>query len=92
MSESFGGQDAKNLSIYYQGQEKDRFLTTFAALSAKGKVRNDIEIGFDISGFYTNERENFDITGEYVLSNASMDGSTNGNVNTEQINPSEGQT
>ena len=92
MSESFGGQDAKNLSIYYEGQEKDRFFTSFAALSAKGKVRNDIEIGFDISGFYTNERENFDITGEYVLSNASMDGSTSGNVNTEQINPSEGQT
>lgn len=92
MSESFGGQDAKNLSIYYEGQEKDRFLTTFAALGTKGQVRDDIEIGFDISGFYTNERENFDITGEYVLSNASMDGSTSGNVNTEQINPSEGQT
>lgn len=70
LSESFGGQDAKNLSIYYEGQEKDRFLTAFAALSAKGNVSNEVEIGFDASGFYTNERENFDITGEYVLSNA----------------------
>ena len=69
LSESFGGQDAKNLSIYYEGQEKDRFLTAFGALSAKGKVSNEVEIGFDLSGFYTNERENFDITGEYVLSN-----------------------
>ena len=68
LSESFGGQDAKNLSIYYDGQEKDRFLTAFAALSAKGKVADEVEIGFDASGFYTNERENFDITGEYVLS------------------------
>ena len=31
LSESFGGQQAKNLSIYYEGQEKDRFLTAFAA-------------------------------------------------------------
>lgn len=91
MSESFGGQDAKNLSIYYEGQEKDQFLTAFAALSAKGKINKEVQIGFDISGFYTNEKENFDITGEYVLSNASMDGTTAGNTHTEQINPSEGQ-
>ena len=77
LSESFGGQNAKNLSIYYEGQEKDRFLTAFAALSAKGRYElsaisgqpSEIEIGFDASGFYTDERENFDITGEYVLSN-----------------------
>ena len=89
MSESFGGQNAKNLSIYYEGQEKDRFLTAFAALSAKGKVSKEVEIGFDLSGFYTNERENFDITGQYVLSNAPADGSSTGNVQSEQINPSD---
>ena len=92
MSESFGGQNAKNLSIYYDGQEKDRFLTAFAALSAKGKVSNEVQIGFDLSGFYTNERENFDITGQYVLSNAPMDGSAGPNVTTEHVNPSEGQS
>ena len=100
MSESFGGQNAKNLSIYYEGQEKDKFLTAFAALSAKGKYKlsdvslqpSEIEIGFDLSGFYTNERENFDITGEYVLSNAPMDGSAGPNVTTEHVNPSEGQS
>ena len=70
LSESFGGQNAKNLTIYYQGQEKDKFLTTFGALSAKGKVGTEVDLGFDLSGFYTNERENFDITGEYVLANA----------------------
>ena len=86
LSESFGGQDAKNLSIYYEGQEKDRFLTAFAALSAKGKVSKEVEIGFDASGFYTNERENFDITGQYVLSNAPADGSTPGNTQAELTN------
>ena len=77
LSESFGGQDAKNLSIYYEGQEKDRFLTAFGALSAKGKVSKEVEIGFDLSGFYTNERENFDITGEYVLSNGNEEAEVN---------------
>ena len=89
LSESFGGQQAKNLSIYYEGQEKDRFLTAFAALSAKGKVSNEVEIGFDLSGFYTNERENFDITGQYVLSNTPADGSTLGNTQTEVTNLSD---
>lgn len=89
LSESFGGQDAKNLSIYYEGQEKDRFLTAFAALSVKGKVSKEVEIGFDASGFYTNERENFDITGQYVLSNAPADGSTPGNTHAELSNLSD---
>jgi len=93
LSESFGGQDAKNLSIYYEGQEKDRFLTAFGALSAQGKVSEEVEIGFDASGFYTNERENFDITGEYVLSNAPTDGSApSGSAIGEQIDPNAGQT
>ncbi len=92
LSESFGGQDAKKLNIYYEGQEKDKFLTAFAALSAKGKVSDEVEIGFDLSGFYTYERENFDITGEYVLTNAPADGSSAGNIHTELMDPSEGQT
>ena len=88
LSQSWGGMtDTKYLSIYYEGQEKDRFLTAFAALSAKGNVNDEVEIGFDASGFYTNERENFDITGEYVLSNAPADGASSGSTG-EQIDPS----
>ena len=95
LSESFGGQNAKNLNIYYEGQEKDRFFTTFAALSAKSQIKNQnsqIDLGFDLSGFYTNERENFDITGQYVLSNAPADGSSASSTRTEQVDPAEGQT
>ena len=90
LSESFGGQNAKHLAIYYDGQEKDKFLTAFAALSAKGHVSKEVELGFDLSGFYTNERENFDITGQYVLTNGNNQNAT-GNVSTEQINPTDGQ-
>ena len=91
LSESFGGQNAKKLNIYYEGKEKDRFLTAFAALSAKGKVSDEVEICFDLSGFYTNERENFDITGQYVLSNG-QENSELSNQLAEQLDPSEGQT
>ena len=90
LSESFGGQNAKHLNIYYEGQEKDRFLTAFAALSTKGQVSDEVEIGFDVSGFYSNERENFDITGAYVLSNGHE--SSGSSALTEQVNPSEGQS
>ena len=95
LSESFGGQDAKNLSIYYDGKEKDKFLTAFAALSAKNERRmangERLMFNIDLSGFYTNERENFDITGQYVLSNGPKNTSS-GSQTSEQIDPSEGQT
>lgn len=69
LTESFGGtENAKNMSIWYEGQEKDLFRTAFASLSAKGHVSKEVELAFDLSGYYTNEQENFDITGEYVLS------------------------
>ena len=73
MSESWGGLDAKHLNIWYDGHEKDRFVTAFAALSTGGQVSPEVRIGFAASGFYTNERETYDITGEYVLSNKSLD-------------------
>ena len=93
MVESFGGQEAKDLRIYYEGQEKDKFLTAFGALSIRGRIqksefriqKSQIDIGFDLSGFYTNERENFDITGEYVLSDAPMDGSESGGNHGEEL-------
>ena len=57
MSSSFGTmQTARNLTIYYDGQEQDLFQTAFAALSVGGHVSPEVKIGFDLSGFYTNER------------------------------------
>lgn len=94
MSESWGGLDAKHLNIWYEGQEKDRFVTAFAALSTEGQVSREVSIGFDASGFYTNERETYDITGEYVLSNKSLDAEnpdTGGGRPGEMVDPS-GQT
>ncbi len=89
---SFGTfQDAKNLTIYYDGQEKDRFITAFGALGAKGKINSEIELGFDLSGFYTNEAENIDITGEYILTDKPLDGTTP-ETDTNVAEPDNGST
>ena len=88
LSESFGGQNAKTLNIYYEGQEKDKFLTAFAALSANGQFtinNSQLKIGFDLSGFYTNERETFDITGQYVLSQGGSESASTASIG-EHIN------
>lgn len=77
MSSSFGTmQVARNLTIYYDGQEQDLFQTAFGALSVGGHVSPNVAINFDLSGFYTNERETYDIQGEYILSDHPMDGSS----------------
>ena len=91
MSSSFGTmQTARNLTIYYEGQEQDLFQTAFGALSAHGHVSPEVSIGFDLSGFYTNERETYDIQGEYILSDHPMDGSTpNGSGDNSQVISSE---
>ena len=90
MSSSFGTmQTARNLTIYYDGQEQDLFQTAFAALSVGGHVSPEVKIGFDLSGFYTNERETYDIQGEYILSDHPMDGSDAGVSGTGQVVSSE---
>ncbi len=91
LSESFGGTtDSKTLNIWYEGQEKDRFITAFGALSAYGQINKEIELGFDLSGFYTNERETFDITGDYVLSSGGAD--VNSSINNGMSSPSGGES
>ena len=59
--------EARELTIAFDGQERDLFRTAFAAISAQGKINDNINLNFDLSGFYTDERERFDITSEYFL-------------------------
>lgn len=64
--------NSRSLQIWYEGQERDLFHSAFLSLGAKYRVNNEINIGFDLTGFYTNEQENFDITGDYILSENPM--------------------
>lgn len=80
-SESFGGMEhAVNKTIYYDGQERDRFLSAFASVGADGKVSDEVHLGFTLSGFYTHEQETFDIRSEYVLSEQNLDGTNSSDV------------
>ncbi len=79
MSESWGGTtNGMNKTIWYEGQERDYFLTAFAAFGAQGQITDEVSVGVNMNGFYTNEQETYDISSEYVLSEAA-DGS-NGTV------------
>ena len=70
--------------IYYEGQEKDMFRTAFAALSAYGKVSKEVEMGVDLSGFYTHEQETYDIHSELILSRGDKNSSQGSNNNLNQ--------
>lgn len=83
--------NSEKLTIWYEGQEKDVFRTAFAALSAKGPVGKAVHIGFTLSGFYTNEQENYDITGEYRLTDNPMSTELNGASGESQTNSGQGE-
>ena len=80
-------------TIYYEGQEKDMFRTAFAALSAHGKVNKEVNIGLDLTGFYTHERENYDIHSELILSRGKTEGGadSNGDFNQDIIGSTDKQ-
>lgn len=58
---------AENLKIYFDGQEKDLFQTLFGSFALAFRPKENIKFGLTGSAFHTNENETFDITGEYVL-------------------------
>ena len=72
MSESFGTYlQPLNKTIWYEGQEKDLFTTAFLALQAEGRhplSRGQLLSLLTLSGYYTNEKETYDIHSDYVLS------------------------
>ena len=70
--------------IYFEGQEKDMFRTAFAALSAYGKANKEVEVGIDLSGFYTHEQETYDIHSELILSKGDKNSTQNNTNNLNQ--------
>ena len=80
-------------TIYYEGQEKDMFRTAFAALSVHGKLSKEVNIGVDLTGFYTHERENYDIHSELILSRGKTESGadSNNDINQEIIGSTDKQ-
>ena len=59
--------EALKLTIYFEGQEVDRYETYFGALSTSYQPSTELQLQFTASAFRTFEEENFDILGEYWL-------------------------
>ena len=71
---NFGtSEDVKELKVYFDGQEKDRFTTFFGSASATYHFNKYNELTLNLSAFNTQERETFDISGEYWLSTQGYD-------------------
>ncbi|MFI3239971.1 MAG: carboxypeptidase-like regulatory domain-containing protein [Bacteroidales bacterium] len=68
---SFGTMtNAKQFTVYFDGEEADRFETYFGALSLDYKVNDKSWLQFLASGYLTNELVTYDIAGEYWLDEA----------------------
>jgi len=73
-STNFGTYNmGRNLTIFFEGQEQDVFRTGFGALSYHYRPQQNVRLSLTASAFQTNESENFDILGEYILSEVKMD-------------------
>ena len=84
-------QNPMEKKVWYEGQEKDIFRTAFAALSVEKPVSKTVRLGGDLSGFYTHERETYDISSEFVLTNQTADQSSPGNVSDEHLSGTDGE-
>lgn len=67
--------DAKEFTVYFDGQERDRFETYFGAGTISFKPNKVNEFSLIASGFMTNEYVSYDISGEYWLDQAGTSGS-----------------
>lgn len=68
---NFGtANDAKKFTVYFDGQEKDRFETFFGAYTLSYSPSKSTDLNMIISGFLTNELVAYDISGGYWLDQA----------------------
>lgn len=62
--------DSKTFKVYFDGKERDKFRTLFGAATITRHFTPNTFIALQFSTFSTNERENYDIRGEYWLNEA----------------------
>ncbi len=73
-STNFGNvQKLYSLSVFYTGQETDRFFSSTGALSLNFHPQKDINYSFNISAYNADESEKFDIIGFYDLNQLNSD-------------------
>ncbi|MCM1068101.1 MAG: TonB-dependent receptor [Muribaculaceae bacterium] len=75
--------DAKEFTVYFDGQEKDRFETYFGAGTITFTPSKKHEFSLLASGFLTNELVAYDISGEYWLDQAGTGGDADESIGGE---------
>lgn len=64
------------LHVNYQGQERDKYNTNMVGLSATYQFSPKFKLKGMLSRFEDNEKENIDITGDYILGDLDIDKSS----------------
>lgn len=64
------------LHVNYQGQERDKYSTNMFGLSATYQFNKKFKLKGMLSRFEDNEKENVDITGDYILGELDVDKSS----------------
>ncbi len=71
-------KEVRQFTVFFQGQEADQFLTALGALSLNYTPSENQQYQLITSVFQTDETENFDIRGQYLLERVEADfGSSN---------------
>ena len=65
--------EAYSFNVYFDGQEQSRFQTLMGATALKWKASKRTQLDFYASVFNTNEREYFDIQGQYYINELETD-------------------
>ncbi len=65
--------DVKNLTVYYDGEEADQYQSATNGLAFTYRPNNDLRIKFLSSYVLDREKENYDIIGQYFLSEVNSD-------------------
>lgn len=74
MTSSFGlVNQAYQLNVFYEGGEIDQFDSKFGGISATFRPNKKLKLKLLASGFQTNEKETYDISGEYLLGELETD-------------------
>ncbi len=60
-------KDVKNFKVYFDGKEKDIFRTFFGMANLTRHFTNKTSLSLIASAFYTKEQEQYDIQGQYWL-------------------------
>ena len=76
---NFGTLDSpKALSVFYEGEERDRYQTLFGAFKTTYKPNDNLSLRFIGSAYHTQEQEYYDILAEYLVGDVnSVPGSDN---------------